>query len=219
MQPEADPWLQSATGRLRKPGWRDPRLLIGLGLLALGIGGGSVVVNSASKTVPVYTVKSTLPAGVALTPESLTTRQVRVPDLDSTYLTPSTADPQWWEAQPQVVRTISAGEMLPLSALTTETDQQLRPVPLTATSSLGGLEIGSTVDLWHVSDANSGAHARPLVEGIEVSAIGEETGPLSFSGAISVTVLVPISELESVLTAKSDSGTIEIVAHLSRVQP
>lgn len=215
----ADPWEDTATLRLRKPGWRDPRLLIGLGLLALGIGSGSIVVNSANKTVPVYTLAATLPAGVELTPDALAIEQVRVPDLDATYLTPQIADSEWWQAQPRMGRQVGQGELLPLSALTTTADQELRPVPITAAGEQSGLQIGSSVDLWHVSDANSGAQAQLIAEKVEVSGISEDNGPLSFSGAVSVTVLVPVTEIEAVLRAKSASGTIEIVAHLAGVQP
>lgn len=215
----SDVWSQPMALRLRKPGWRDPRLIIGVILIALGVVVGSLVVSAASDTVTVYAAETALPAGTALTPESLTTRQVRIPDLEQTYLTPETADDAWWAEGPQIARSIGAGEVIPLAALTTEAKGELRPVSFTAQSGTETLEVGTIVDLWHVSDINSEDRPLELATGLEVSAISESSGPLSISGAIAVTVLVPVDELEDILDAKSSAGSVELVQHLRGGRP
>jgi len=209
-----DLWSQPAAMRLRKPGWRDPRLIIGVILMALGIGIGSIVVSSASNTVSVYVAKGALPAGQALGPEDVLTQQVRIPDHQATYLTPEIATQYWWNEGPRIARSIGPGEVIPLAALTNANIHDLRPVVFTVTTGIDHISVGSVVDLWHVSDVNSEDRPRELAAGLEVSAISDDAGPLSISGAASVTVLVPISQLEEVLNAKSSAGSIELVQHL-----
>src|SRR5690242_3396447 len=46
--------------RLRRPGWRDPRLLSGVALVAGAVALGSWVVSSAQHTVPVYVARGAL---------------------------------------------------------------------------------------------------------------------------------------------------------------
>lgn len=208
-------WDQPAALRLQKPGWRDPRLIVGLVLLALGIGLGSAVVNSASNTVGVFTATSALPAGTPLSADAVRIEQVRVPNLAATYLNPELADDTWWLEQRVLVRAVGPGEMIPLAALATTTDQQLRPVTLSVPAGTEqGLSAGTIVDLWHVSETNSTEPPREIVTDLEVSAVTEETGQLSLSGGVAVTVLVPVADLQNVLDAKSSSGSIEVVRHL-----
>ena len=202
--------------RLRKPGWRDPRLLIGLILLTLGIGVGSAVVNAASNTVPVYVAATTLTQGTPLTPGNLVTVDVRIPDHEDHYLTPAYANDEWWQAQPRIARTIAAGELVPLAAVTNDVDLQLRPVmfPLPA-GSHDTVVVGTVVDLWHVSETNSETEPHLLATALTVSHIGEEAGPLALSGGQVATVLVPVADLKTVLNAKSSAGSVELVPHLS----
>ncbi|MBN9374777.1 MAG: hypothetical protein J0I40_05175, partial [Cellulomonas sp.] len=45
--------------RLRRPGWRDPRLLTGLALVAASVALGSWALRAAERTVPVFVVRET----------------------------------------------------------------------------------------------------------------------------------------------------------------
>lgn len=207
--------------RLRKPGWRDPRLIIGLVLMALGIGLGSAIINAASNTVTVYAAAKTLTEGAALEPGNLVAKEVRIPDHERHYLTPEATDATWWQSDPRLARTISAGELVPLSALTNETNSQLRPVTFSVGvgSSEEGLDVGTVVDLWHVSDANSDDEPRLLAQGLQVSGVSEESGPLALAGSKAVTVLIPLDDLKDVLHAKSSAGSVELVRQLGGETP
>src|SRR5690606_13585820 len=56
-----------AAPRLRRPGWRDPRLAFGLLLVAGSVALGSWAVSSAGRTVAVYAVAETVTPGDVLT--------------------------------------------------------------------------------------------------------------------------------------------------------
>lgn len=209
-------WDEPAAARLKKPGWRDPRLIVGLILMTLGIGVGSIVVNAASNTVTVYAAATALPAGTPLQKGNLRAQQVRVPNWKNTYLNPQAVDEQWWAQTPVVSRPIAAGELIPQGALTTSAQQDLRPIAFSIPpGEATGIEVGTVVDLWQVPDRNSDARPTQVVAGVEVSAVNEDPGPLTVSGGLSITVLVPITEVETVLGAKSAPGAVELVAHLS----
>lgn len=48
--------LERTAPRLRPPGWRDPRLLTGIVLVAMSVALGSWLVASAGRTVPVLSL-------------------------------------------------------------------------------------------------------------------------------------------------------------------
>ena len=73
-------------GRLRRPGWRDPRLLVGVALIAASVVLGSWAVTTAQRTVPVYVARDVLPPGAPLTSAALVVADVRLGDRVDGYL-------------------------------------------------------------------------------------------------------------------------------------
>ena len=64
--------------RLRRPGWRDPRLLAGLALVAASVALGSWALRAAERTVPVYVARETTVPGTAIDAGSLAVADVRL---------------------------------------------------------------------------------------------------------------------------------------------
>src|SRR3954451_24296427 len=64
--------------RLRRPGWRGPRLLAGLAMVAASVLLGSWVVRTAQATVPVYVSRAALVPGDRLELDQLAVVNVRV---------------------------------------------------------------------------------------------------------------------------------------------
>lgn len=194
--------------RLRRPGWRDPRLLAGVVLLALSVALGSWAVRTAGRTVDVLAVTGTIVPGQTLDGQ-LQVRQVRVPDPDL-YLTPAD-DVDGLVA----VRTVGAGELVPRSAVATEQELGVRPVAVEPRGALPSAVVGgSHVDLWFVPepDADDAAAApRELVSGVTVAEIEEARGGLSIGTGTTVHVLVPVEALADVLTALAADGSVEVV--------
>ena len=66
--------------RLRRPRWTDPRLLVGLVLVAVATVAGSRVVAAADDTMPVWAVAGPVRAGDPVRPDGLVAAPVRIGD-------------------------------------------------------------------------------------------------------------------------------------------
>lgn len=142
--------------RLRAPGWRDPRLLLGIVLVAASVALGSTLVTSAGRTVPVYAAGQALVPGDALDAGALRVQQVRLGSAGDQYLRADEPLPEGLV----LTRVVGAGELVPLAALAGETDLGSRPVAITPGGAPpSGLAAGSTVDLWFVPQVRGGTTA------------------------------------------------------------
>ncbi|GAA3815030.1 hypothetical protein [Cellulomonas soli] len=204
--------------RLRRPGWRDPRLLAGLAMVAASVALGSWAVRTAQATVPVYVARGALVPGEAVAADRLAVVDVRLGTvgLDG-YL--SADEPLPTDAV--VVRVVGDGELVPRAALGTQDDLDVRPVavPVSVAPS-DGMVVGSQVDLWFVPPTEasldaSGAVApdgpRSLAAGLTVAQVDRPSGALAGSGATVVHVLVPGDLLSAVLAALASDGTVDVV--------
>lgn len=139
--------------RWRRPGWRDPRLVIGVVVVAASVVLGARVLAAADDSVPVWTLARDLPAGSPVTGDVLESRPVRFGDAaDADRYLSAIADLPEGAA---LARDVGRGELLPRSALRSGAPADLVQVPLSvaaddlpATVSRGG-----TVDVW-VAAAN-----------------------------------------------------------------
>ena len=199
--------------RLRRPGWRDPRLVTGLVIVALSVACGSWVVSAASRTVPVFVADGALTPGVALTADSLRTVDVRLGSGTGRYL--SAAEPL--PADLVVLRVVDDGELVPLTAL--GADAAVRSVAVPVTSGLSDrIRAGVVVDLWFVPDvpvSPEAAAARPepatLAEGVVVEQVDAQDGAIVVDGTVTLHALVPEDVLPTVLAALSAAGTVAVV--------
>ncbi|WP_129337522.1 SAF domain-containing protein [Cellulomonas endophytica] len=208
--------------RLRRPGRRDPRLLVGLALVVVSVLLGSWAVRAAGGTVPVLVARTALVPGHVLADGDVTVAEVRLLDA-ARYLPGDRPLPEG----ATVVRTVGAGELVPVAALAAAADLGLRPVsvPLAATPP-DDLVVGSLVDLWQVPEppagtgtggtgALGGAAAPPtprrLAEALTVAEVDRTTGALAAAGGTTVHVLVPTDLLPDVLAALAGGGTVDVV--------
>ena len=196
-----------AAPRLRRPGWRDPRLLVGVVLVAASVALGSWLVGAAGRTVPVYVADVVLVPGQVIDETVLRGREVRLDAAAEAYLSADEPVP----AGLVVTRTVGAGELVPLGALSRSGDLELRPVAVTGTGALG-LDAGATVDLWFVpADPADGAEPHQLAAGLTVADVTEPEGAFAVGTAVTAHVLVPLDQLAEVLTALAADGTVEVV--------
>ena len=71
------PDLSPPARRAARPGWRDPRLAVGVALVALSVVVGVRVVDGRDATTPVLAAAEALVPGQALTDADLTVVEVR----------------------------------------------------------------------------------------------------------------------------------------------
>lgn len=216
--------------RLRRPGWRDPRLLLGVLLVALSVALASWSLAAAARTEPVYVTAQPLVPGEPVVAEGLAVREVRLGEAAGRYLSADAPLPSGLLA----VRAVGEGEMVPLSAVSTGEVLDLRPVPIRPAAVLpSGVVEGSLVDLWFVpeaqeaavgaaDDARSGpagpAVPRELAAGLTVAEVTEADGGFAVGQGTTVHVLVPVDALATVLAALAAPGSVEVV-HVPGVDP
>lgn len=196
--------------RLRRPGWRDPRLLGGLVLVALSVALGAFAVGAAGRTVPVLATTSALVPGDVVDLDALVVREVRLAEAADLYLRADRPA----ERDLVAVRTVGPGEIVPLAAIAPATALDVRSVPVTTRAELSEQVVpGASVDLWFVPDATGDApgEPRPLATGLTVAEVSEPGGAFSVNGATTVHVLIAADLLPEVLGALAGDGSVEVV--------
>lgn len=192
-------------GRMKRPGWRDPRLLIGMALIAMGVGATATIVADADRTTPVYAARGVLVPGTVLSEENVVVAHVRVGG--GTYVTP--ADEPFGLV---VTRVIGDGELLPTSAVAEPEAVAERPVAIVTTHPLAeGIDRGSVVDVWlTASDVDEPTSVR-VAEGLVVADVERASGSFANSAAETVYVLVPADEVGELLAALAINGDVAVV--------
>lgn len=146
--PEAPPAVRAAS-----PGWRDPRLWIGVAIVAVSVVLGARVVGAADDSVTVWAVATDLGPGDTVAADDLTPRRVRFADagdLDRYFL----ADEEL-PADFRLEHGVGAGELLPRSAVGTsgEGDALELPVAVETTRVPPGVQSGWVVDVYLAGSA------------------------------------------------------------------
>ncbi|QJW36146.1 hypothetical protein [Cellulosimicrobium protaetiae] len=208
--------------RLRRPGWKDPRLLVGIVVVALSVALGSWAVSAASRTVAVFAAGSALTPGTAVTASDLRTVEVRLGSQTDRYLLAEEGLPD----DTVVLRTVGEGELLPASALGAATELAVRAVAVPVATGLSErIVAGAAVDVWYVpgqddsapvadddvADEGSSAEPELLVGGVDVAQVDEGDGSLVVGGPVTVHLLVGVDDLPAVLAAVAGEGTIALV--------
>ena len=195
-------------GRLRRPGWKDPRLLVGLLLIAVAIVGVSVIVQGADRTTPHYTAASTLTPGTVVEEGDLTVTHVRVDD--GTYLAAAAEAAPWGQV---VTRVIENGELVPASSLKDPDQFDGRPVAVVTTSPVADdVRAGAYVDIWVTApDAQDQPVSNLVGEQLVVADVVREEGAFAASRAPTVYVVVPSSDIQLLLEALAVKGEVSVV--------
>jgi hypothetical protein len=202
--------------RLRKPGWRDPRLLAGVAMVAVAVALGAWAVRTAQATVGVYAVREAVVPGQTLDAGDLVVVEAGLPAaaLDG-YLTADQPLPEDLVA----TRTVGAGELVPRAAVGDASDVALRPVAVPVRSAPSDEVVpGAVVDVWFTPvqdarDAGEDADLAPrvLAEAVPVAQVQRPDGAFSGSGGSVVHVLVPVETLPDLLAALSADGSLDAV--------
>jgi len=153
----ASPNARRATGAT----WRDPRLAIGIALVAVSVLLGATLLADADSMVPVWAAKSDLRAGAPVATDDLVRQEVRFSDSADAdrYLTASEPLPEGVTVE----RDIGAGEMLPRAAIGSANTPGLIEVPVAAAADAipVTVDVGSTVDVWVIPDQPAGQSGQP----------------------------------------------------------
>ncbi|WNB86382.1 hypothetical protein [Cellulomonas sp. ATA003] len=197
--------------RLRRPGWRDPKLLVGVLMIAGAVALGAWAVSAAEASTPVYVARGTLTPGEPIGAEQVSVAEVRLGAAEADHYLPAT-DPL--PAGVVAVRAVGEGELLPRAAVATATDLDVRPVavPVTDPPSTGVAE-GALVDVWVTPEVTDDEPPTPrlLAERLTVAEVARPTGGFAVGAATVVHVLVPTDALPEVLGALAARQAVQVV--------
>lgn len=199
--------------RLRRPGWKDPRLLAGILLVLLSVTGIVSLVQSLDRSEGYWAAGQDLVPGTPVQPGDLTVVQVRLGDAADDYLPADRPLP----AGVSVVGTVRQGELVPAEAVAPVDPESRQAVALKLEDPLPeGTRPGARVDVWIApADGRQGFKEPELVAPhAELAGISEASGSFGTTGDVSLQVLLGPEELPRVLDAKGNGARISVVPSL-----
>jgi hypothetical protein len=186
--------------RATRPGWRDPRLWVGVALVAVCVVAGARLLGSSDDTTAVWTLRHDVAAGAVVTPGDLVAAQVRLDDAGS-YLT---GPPP---ARMHLDRPVGQGELLPRSAIAGGEGTEMAELPLTLDPAALPADVGpgSAVDVYV---AGQGAPAAaPVLAGV---AVVDVVPGGALDGSTQVTVALPATDVAAYFSRLHDVSDPEL---------
>lgn len=139
-----------SAARTARPGWRDPRLWVGIAIVAASVVAGARLLAAADDTVRVWSAASDMGAGDRVTAEDLVASRVRFADDAALggYFTTEEELP----SDMQLTRGITAGELLPRSSIGSATASGLVELPVAVEPEQvpPSVDAGAVVDVYVV---------------------------------------------------------------------
>ena len=208
--------------RGHRPAWRDPRLWVGIALVAASVVVGARVLAAADDTVQVWAAATELGAGQRIDADDLVAQRVRFADDDALagYFTVDDQLP----ADLELTRSVTAGELLPRGAVGTPEQTGLVELPVAVEPELvpPSVEPGDVVDIYVVAPISAdteGAQAHqpppegPALAGATVVDAPELASSFGTSGKRQLVLAVPEAAAPAffALLARFDSPSLTVV--------
>lgn len=206
---------QVATARrLRLPGWRDTRLLVGVLLVVLAVAGGIRLFSTLEDTTAVYAAAHPILPGQEVLDEDLEPVGVRMEAALSHYVDAT----QPLAAGTVALRQVDEGELVPAGALgtTSQTRDKTVTVPVDPASAQT-LTVGTVVDVWvsRQDDEQVGTayHEPELLLSSAIIARTPSTGNgLGMGvGRAAVQVVVPGDQVGAVISSVDQEAKVTLV--------
>jgi hypothetical protein len=208
--------------RGQRSAWRDPRLWIGIVLVAASVVVGAKVLAAADDTVQVWAANADLGAGQRVGADDLVAQRVRFADADGLtgYFTVDDQLP----ADLELTRSVAEGELLPRAAVGTPDETGLVEVPVAVEPELvpPGVGPGDVVDVYVVApisaDTEAGqTHQSPpegaALAGATVVDAPELASSFGTSGKRQIVLAVPEADAPAffALLARYDAPSLTVV--------
>jgi hypothetical protein len=201
---------RAAAARLKKPSWKDPRLLVGILLVLASVASVVALVGGADRTSDVYAARETIVVGQKITPDALVRVPVRLGDVEGVYWAASDPLP----TDRVAVRLIPKGELLARSSLGKADALDRKPAALSVDEALPKeAVVGSRVDVWvSLPDAKNGyAEPKLLLPGAEISELTPGSTALGGNRSTLLHVLVTDGQMPQLLGALANKAKVAVV--------
>ncbi|MDR7252666.1 hypothetical protein J2X46_001642 [Nocardioides sp. BE266] len=196
-----------AATRTRSPGWRDPRLWIGVVLVTGSVVAGARVLAGADDMTSVWAASGDLVAGQALEAGDLSATRVRFDD-DADRARYLAVDDEL-PAELTLTHALAAGELVPVGALGEATADDTVSVSIAVPFEHVPTDVsrGSRVDVWVIGEDRRSRAAAELVLD-DVLILDAPVVSDSFASATSrqLVLAVPQAEEESLAQVLAASG-------------
>ena len=200
-----------ATGaRLKRPSWKDPRLLVGVLLVLASVVGVISLVGSADRTTEVYAARDSIAVGERLTPDNVIRAKVRLGETEENYVTVESGLPEGVVA----VQRIGKNQLVPKESLGKVDELDRKPVAVTIEETLPAQAVaGTRVDVWvALPDARNGfSEPKLLLPGAEIAQVSTGSTALGSSRNTVLIVLVADSQMPALLGAQANQAKISVV--------
>lgn len=192
----------------RRRSWVDPRLVIGLTLVAASIAGMTFLMHLTDQRVPVYTAAHTLTPGDLLTADALASEPMRLGDERARYFTTADTFPEG----ARVTRVIAAGELVPRSALTAGASDEVSSVVIPVSGALPrAVEPGAQVEVWAARQIEHLSFEPPTVITPATVAVVTPPSAVAVGAVVTVELRVPRETVANVLEALANKDSISLV--------
>lgn len=196
--------------RLKKPSWKDPRLIVGILLVLASVVGVVSLVAAADQTTEAFAASQPIAVGEQLTPDKLHRVKVRLGDVEPSYLTPEAGLADGLVA----VQRIGKDQLLPRESVGQPDRLNRKPVAVTIDEALPPQAVaGSRVDVWvALPDSRNGFNEPTLLlPGAEIAQLTPGSTALGAQRSTVVMVLVTDGQMPRLLGAQANKAKISVV--------
>lgn len=197
--------------RMHKPGWKDPKLLMGLLLIVISLVAVVGVINATNKTQTYYVANRDISVGDSVEPSDLKVVEVRLGEADGLYLAASEELNQSIHAKQHIQK----GELISANALQEPDEQGRRQVAIVLDSTVASsFSAGDYADIWvSHQEENGTSYSAPIqvMQAAEISQINTEDSMIGSTGKTAVQILVTNTALAEVLDAINNESKINLV--------
>ncbi|MDF2050318.1 hypothetical protein [Arthrobacter sp. Cr_A7] len=204
------PDSSATAARLKRPSWRDPRLLMGILLVLVSVAGVVFLVNSADRTTEVYAARDGIGVGEALTGENVVRAKVRLGETEQHYIPVESGLPEGVVA----VQRIAKDQLVPRASLGEVDQLDRKPVALTIDETLPSQAVeGARVDVWVAQPDAKNGYSEPklLLSGAEIAEVTAGSTALGSTKTTVLMVLVEDSQMPALLGAQANEAKISVV--------
>lgn len=200
----------ATAARLRRPSWKDPRLLMGILLVLVSVAGVVFLINGADRTTEVYAARDGIAVGEELTPEDVVRVRVRLGETEQHYIPVESGLPEGVVA----VQRIGKDQLVPRANLGAVDDLDRKPVAISIEEILPSQAVaGARVDVWVAQpDAKNGfSEPKLLLPGAEIAEVAEGSSALGSTKTTVLMVLAEDGQMPALLGAQANDAKISVV--------
>ncbi|MFF1828614.1 SAF domain-containing protein [Paenarthrobacter sp. NPDC058040] len=200
----------SAGARLKRPSWRDPRLLTGILLVLASVSCVIAVIGSADKTTQMFAAREPIAVGQRVTRDDLKVVNVRLDEVETAYLAVAEGVTEGKVA----LQRVEKDQLVPRQSLGQAEALNRKPVAISVEEPLPVQVVaGARVDVWVALPGSKRAYDQPtlLLPGAEISQVTPGSTALGASKATVVLVLVTDQQMPALLGAQANAARVSVV--------